>query len=108
MTDVTTPTAPAIPSGASQFDFWLGDWDVSWGDGLSGTNHIRKVLGDRVIQVSTVTLGLDGPSPAIGDWLVVHTGFAVERLTEAAADEIQQARRGLAPSTLELDPKERS
>lgn len=65
-------------------------------------------VGDRVIQVSTVTLGLDGPSPAIGDWLVVHTGFAVERLTEAAADDIQQARRGLAPSTLELDPKERS
>lgn len=50
MTDVTTPTAPAIPSGASQFDFWLGDWDVSWGDGLSGTNHVRKVLGDRVVQ----------------------------------------------------------
>jgi len=65
-------------------------------------------VGDRVIQVSTVTLGLDGPSPAIGDWLVVHTGFAVERLTEAAADDIQQARRGLAPSTLELDLKERS
>ena len=50
MTDETTPAAPAIPAEASQFDFWLGDWDVSWGDGLSGTNHIRKVLGDRVIQ----------------------------------------------------------
>lgn len=65
-------------------------------------------VGDRIIQVSTVTLGLDSPAPGIGDWLVVHTGFAVERLTEAAAEDIQHARRGLAPSALELDPKERS
>ena len=50
MTDETTPTAPAMPSEASQFDFWLGDWDVNWADGLSATNHIRKVLGDRVVQ----------------------------------------------------------
>lgn len=50
MTDDTTPAAPAIPDEASQFDFWVGDWDVRWGDGLSGTNRVRKVLGDRVVQ----------------------------------------------------------
>jgi len=50
MTDQSAPATPAPPPGAAQFDFWLGDWDVRWGDGLSGTNHVRKVLGDRVIQ----------------------------------------------------------
>ena len=64
-------------------------------------------VGDRVIQVSTVTLGLDGPQPAVGDWLVVHTGFAVERLSATAAADIQQARRGLAPSTIERTREER-
>jgi len=48
---VPVPSAPpAPPAEASQFDFWIGDWDVSWGDGLRGTNRVRKVLGDRVIQ----------------------------------------------------------
>jgi hydrogenase expression/formation protein HypC len=75
---------------------------------IDEARHSASVdIGDHVIQVSTVTLGLDSPPPAVGDWLVIHTGFAVERLTEAAAADIRQARRGLTPPTLELDPKER-
>lgn len=34
----------------------------------------------RVRTVSTVALVLDGAPPAPGDWLLVHTGFAVEVL----------------------------
>lgn len=33
-----------------QFDFWLGDWRVSWGDNQHGTNQIRKILDGKVIQ----------------------------------------------------------
>jgi len=50
-------------------------------------------LGSRIVSVSTVTLGLDAAPPAIGDWLVIHTGFAVERLSGAAATQILQARQ---------------
>ncbi len=50
-------------------------------------------IGDRIVAVSTVTLGLDAPPPDVGDWLVVHTGFAVERLDEAAATNILHARQ---------------
>ena len=50
-------------------------------------------LGSRVVSVSTVTLGLDASPPAPGEWLVVHTGFAVERLSDAAATKILQARQ---------------
>ena len=63
--------------------------------------------GDRVVSVSTVTLGLDSPAPEIGDWLVIHTGFAVERIGEAAATDILRARQELAPSAIDGDPKER-
>ncbi len=33
-----------------QLDFWLGEWDVSWGDDQHGTNHIVCILDGRVIQ----------------------------------------------------------
>jgi hypothetical protein len=33
-----------------QFDFWLGEWDVSWGDGQQGTNRIDQILDGKVIR----------------------------------------------------------
>lgn len=33
-----------------QFDFWLGDWDLSWGDNKTGTNHVHTILDGRVIM----------------------------------------------------------
>ena len=32
---------------ASQLDFWVGDWDVSWGEGEKGTNQVVRILGGR-------------------------------------------------------------
>jgi hypothetical protein len=46
-TDSTAPAAP--PQAARQFDFWLGDWDVSWGD-QRATNSVTAILGGAVIQ----------------------------------------------------------
>jgi hypothetical protein len=34
----------------SQFDFWLGNWQVTWGEGEQGTNRIGKILGGCVVQ----------------------------------------------------------
>jgi hydrogenase assembly chaperone HypC/HupF len=65
-------------------------------------------IGGRVIEVSTVTLGLDEPQPAVGDWLVVHTGFAVERLSATAAAEIHHARHELTPFAVEPTREEPS
>ena len=58
-----------------------------------GRHSVSVDCGERVVAVSTVTLGLDEPPPALGDWLVVHTGFAVERLHATAAAEILRARQ---------------
>jgi hypothetical protein len=33
-----------------QLDFWLGAWDVSWGEGEIGSNLVQRVLDGRVIQ----------------------------------------------------------
>ena len=40
--------APPVPPETSQFDFWLGDWDAAWGNGLHGENHVSK-RWDRVV-----------------------------------------------------------
>jgi hypothetical protein len=34
----------------SQFDFWVGDWDITWGDTLHGTNHVEKMFGNCTLQ----------------------------------------------------------
>ena len=44
----------ALSQDGSEFDFWVGKWDLTWeySDGSSGkgTNHIVKTLDDKVIQ----------------------------------------------------------
>ena len=42
MTDKITPD--------KQFDFWLGDWNVTWDDNQQGTNQVSKILDGHVIQ----------------------------------------------------------
>lgn len=36
--------------GAGQFDFWLGNWQLTWGDNGRGTNEISRILDGRIIQ----------------------------------------------------------
>ncbi|MEK6720789.1 MAG: HypC/HybG/HupF family hydrogenase formation chaperone [Chloroflexota bacterium] len=40
-------------------------------------------------EVKTVHLGMlgEGEPPAVGDWLALHLGFAIERMTEEQARE---------------------
>ena len=51
-----TPPAPNRPAPCTapayrQFDFWLGDWDVSSPDGKpQGTNLVTRPLGECVLQ----------------------------------------------------------
>lgn len=51
-----TPATKACSSPeASQFDFWVGDWDLTWdsqagGSAGKGTNTIRRIMDGCVIQ----------------------------------------------------------
>ena len=31
-------------------DFWLGDWNCAWGDSVQATNHISRILDNKVIE----------------------------------------------------------
>lgn len=40
---------PRVADHALAFDFWLGDWILTWGDSGVATNHIVREMDDRVI-----------------------------------------------------------
>lgn len=50
MADTDRPGTDHDPLGPEALDFWLGTWVVSWAGGGQGTNTIRRILGDRVVE----------------------------------------------------------
>jgi len=61
---------------------------------VSGPDTVEVRHGDRRVTVSLLVLG---EPVAAGDWLVVHAGFALERITTEQAQEaalIRAAARG--------------
>jgi hydrogenase assembly chaperone HypC/HupF len=54
--------------------------------------------------VSLAPIVLEGRVVAIGDWLLVHTGLAVDLLDEATATELTAFSRLARGSTEEIDP----
>lgn len=66
------PCADAVKS--HQFDFWIGEWDVTAGGGNAGTNKIEPILGGCVLQENWKgAQGSEGKSfnfynPETGKW----------------------------------------
>ena len=57
----------------NQFDFWLGEWNVTWGEDGKGTNHIERILDGRILQENFIAPDLHGMSvssydPERGRW----------------------------------------
>jgi len=46
----------------NQFDFWLGEWNVTWGEAGKGTNHIERILDGRIVQENFSAPDLHGMS----------------------------------------------
>ena len=46
----------------NQFDFWLGEWNVTWSEDGKGTNHIERILDGRIIQENFIAPDLHGMS----------------------------------------------
>ena len=67
---------PLPPDPARALDFWLGHWTVSWGDGLTATNHVDAILGGAVIReqfdgrpgAAFQGLSVSAYSPTLGLW----------------------------------------
>ena len=45
-----------------QFDFWLGEWEVTWGEDGVATNHVLRIMNDRIIQENFSSSDLQGMS----------------------------------------------
>ena len=54
VTHAQTEDKPCMAPEASQFDFWVGNWQLNWKDPdgtvKTGTNIITKILGGCVIE----------------------------------------------------------
>lgn len=46
----TSNQPPCSYPQSSQFDFWIGEWDLTWNDTLHGTNRIEKIFGNCTIH----------------------------------------------------------
>lgn len=65
---------------------------VAVGDGSAlvvGTDGLRRAVS---------LLALEGAPPAVGDWLVVHSGYAIGRADRAEAEAIAAELRAARPA----------
>ena len=74
----------------------------------SRLHQVVRVGDDATVEVEDLDrtvhrvslLALDGPTPVVGEWLVVHSGYAIDRVSsedaEVVAEEVRRARRGAA------------
>ena len=53
--DVENPISPCDRAEARQFDFWIGEWNLTWGDTGRGTNIITSEMSRCVIEENFTT-----------------------------------------------------
>jgi hypothetical protein len=51
----------------NQFDFWLGEWEATWGEGEKGTNRVERILDDKIIQENFNAAEFRGISVSVYD-----------------------------------------
>lgn len=49
------------------FDFWLGEWDCTWGEDGKATNHVVRIMDGKVIQENFSAPDLQGMSVSVYD-----------------------------------------
>lgn len=54
--DSTSTQKPCSMQESSQFDFWVGEWDLSWADSGRGGNTVTKEFDGCVIRENFTTL----------------------------------------------------
>jgi hypothetical protein len=118
MTDTSAGPAHQPQTGPEprQFDFWIGEWDVTWGDGQRGRNRVEAILDGAVLleqfdgspatPLRGMSVSVHGPQPGHwrqtwvdnqGNYWAFAGGWADGRMTLATAD----ARDG-RPVTLRM------
>lgn len=71
--DTTKPAKPCLAPEARQFDFWLGNWDLSW-EGGTGKNTITNKFGACVVEENfAADSSADTPDPLRGTSVSVYS-----------------------------------
>ncbi|HLM97193.1 MAG TPA: HypC/HybG/HupF family hydrogenase formation chaperone [Acidimicrobiales bacterium] len=75
---------------------------------MSRLHRVLRSAGPGAVEVEDVDgtvhrvslLALDGPEPAPDDWLVVHSGYAIDRVDRREAEAVaSELRLGSATAT---------
>jgi hypothetical protein len=64
------PAEPCSQPAASEFDFWLGEWDLQWGEDGRGKNFVTRALDGCVVVENfdgTPAIRLRGMSVSVYD-----------------------------------------
>ncbi len=64
--------------------------------GVAERDSLTVEVGERTLNVSALT---SETVPAVGAWVVVHSGFVLGELTAAEAHDALQLRRSAAEET---------
>ena len=51
----------------THFNFWLGEWNCTWGEDGKGTNRVLRIMDDKVIQENFSAPDLLGMSVSVYD-----------------------------------------
>jgi hypothetical protein len=108
-TQAGRPATHSSTGDNREFDFWLGEWDLSWGDGQRGTNSVYSDFDGRVVvesfdgRPSTELQGMSVSSfdEAAGTWRQTWVDNQGTFLTFAGgfADGRMELRSVLVPLT---------
>ncbi len=60
----------------NQFDFWLGEWELTWADHGRGHNSVTRILGDKIIREKFTSLHDDHTAPFQGMSVSVYNEAA--------------------------------
>lgn len=86
-----------------EFDFWIGDWELTWGENNRGTNLIERIMDDAVIQENFESDGFKGISVSVfskedSRWhqtWVDNTGSYLDFVGEFADGKMILGRNGI-------------
>lgn len=111
-----TNEKPCSLPEASQFDFWVGEWDLSWkdtdGTDRKGTNLISKILGGCVVEERFTSKddGFEGKSysvynPAKKIWQqtwIDNSGGYIDLTGGLDGDKMVLRRKAVNPKGVEV------
>ena len=69
---------PCSAPEASQFDFWVGDWTITYNDTMHATNHVEKMMSGCTVEENFKDLHTNYTGKS---WSVYNTNYKLWQQT---------------------------